>query len=71
MAAVRVALLALSLTLVGLAAGAPVAAADPAQPCVVGASEPNCLVSVQQRVCVTEPCDELDLCVAYGRLCLA
>lgn len=70
MAAVRVALLALSLTLVGLAAGAPMAAAQP-EPCVVGASEPNCLVSVQQRVCVTEPCDELDLCVAYGRLCLA
>ncbi len=63
----RAILLALGIVLLGLAA-APEAAAEP---CAVGASEPNCLVSVQLRECVTDPCDTMDLCVAYGRLCAA
>lgn len=62
----RAIFLACSLVLLGTAA-APTATAAPA--CVVGSSEPSCLVSVQQRVCVTDPCDELDVCVGYGRIC--
>lgn len=63
----RAILVACLLVLLGTAATAPTAAAAPS--CVVGSSEPNCLVSVQQRVCVTDPCDELDVCVGYGRIC--
>lgn len=66
---VRAVLLATSLVLLGLAVAAPTAAAAD-DPCVVGASEPNCAVSVQYRVCVTEPCDEMDLCVLYGLYCI-
>lgn len=65
----RAVLLAALFALLGLAA-VPVADAQPAPGCVVGASEPACLVSVQQRVCVTDPCDTLDVCVAYGRYCI-
>jgi hypothetical protein len=63
----RAVLLASLVALLGLAAAPTAAASDP--PCVVGASEPNCAVSVQYRVCVTDPCDEMDICVAYGRVC--
>lgn len=63
----RAILLASLVTLVGFSVAAPTAAAAP--PCVVGSSEPNCLVSVQMVVCVTDPCDTMDVCVAYGRVC--
>lgn len=64
----RAILLASLVTLLGFSVAAPTAAAAE-QPCVVGASEPECLVSIQQRVCVTDPCDTMDVCVAYGRVC--
>jgi hypothetical protein len=63
----RAVLLASLFALLGLAA-VPTAAATE-EPCVVGASQPHCLVSVQMVVCVTDPCDTMDVCVAYGRLC--
>jgi hypothetical protein len=37
--------------------------------CVVGSSQSECLVSVQMVVCVTDPCDTMDVCVAYGAVC--
>jgi hypothetical protein len=63
----RAVLLASLFALLGLAAVPTASAAE--APCVVGASEPNCLVSVQMVVCVTDPCDTMDVCVAYGRVC--
>ncbi|HUR25109.1 MAG TPA: hypothetical protein VM327_03730 [Candidatus Thermoplasmatota archaeon] len=63
----RVVLLALlSSVLIGVAA-APTAAAAP--PCVVGSSMQSCAVGIQTVVCVTDPCDTMDVCVAYGRVC--
>lgn len=64
----RAVLLAFLVALLGLSAAPTVAASEP--PCVVGASEPNCAVSIQMRVCVTDPCDTMDVCVAYGRVCV-
>jgi hypothetical protein len=62
--------------LLGLAAFslAPAASAAPAAPalqpsCIVGNDPSACLVSIETRVCVTEPCDEVDVCVLYGRVC--
>jgi hypothetical protein len=68
----RAVLLAVLVALLGTAA-APSASARPpvVDDCVVGSSEPDCLVSVQTRVCVTDPCDTLDVCVLYGFLCVA
>jgi hypothetical protein len=66
----RAVLLASLVTLVGFSVAAPAASASE-PPCVVGASEPDCAVSVQMRVCVTDPCDTMDVCVAYGRACVA
>lgn len=64
----RAILLASLVTLVGFSVAAPTAAAaEP--PCVVGSSQTECLVSVQMVVCVTDPCDTMDVCVAYGRVC--
>lgn len=41
---------------------------------IASAGEPvcddrDCLVSVEWRVCVTEPCDGLVVCLAHGRVC--
>lgn len=36
-------------------------------PCLVG--EPECVAHVQVRVCVTEPCEWLTVCVLHGQLC--
>lgn len=63
----RALLVATLVALIGISA-APTAAAAP--PCVVGSSEPGCAVSVQFRECVTDPCDTMDVCVAYGRVCV-
>ena len=64
----RAVLLASLVTLVGFSVAAPTAAAQDVG-CAVGSSEPYCLVSVQLRECVTDPCDTMDVCVAYGRVC--
>lgn len=64
----RAVLLATLVALLGFSVAAPTAAAAPA--CVVGSSEPGCAVSVQVRECVTDPCDTMDVCVAYGRVCV-
>lgn len=68
----RAVLLASLVVLLGVAA-VPSASARPpvVGDCVVGASEADCLVSVQTRVCVTDPCDTLDVCLLYGLLCVA
>ena len=64
----RAILFASILTLVGFSVAAPTAAAAD-DPCVVGSSQSQCAVSVQMVVCVTDPCDTMDVCVAYGRVC--
>lgn len=67
----RAVLVALSLALLAIAA-APTAEARPpvVQDCVVGSSQPECLVSVQMVVCVTDPCDTMTVCAGYGRVCV-
>jgi hypothetical protein len=60
-------LLAFLVALIGLSAAPTATAAEP--PCVVGSSQTECAVSVQMVVCVTDPCDTMDVCVAYGRVC--
>jgi hypothetical protein len=67
----RAVLLALLVSLIGLAVAVPSAAARPpvVQDCVVGSSEPDCLVSIQMVVCVTDPCDTMDVCLLYGFVC--
>lgn len=64
----RAVLLAFLVALIGLSA-APTAAASE-DPCVVGPTPSRCAVSVQFRECVTDPCDTMDVCVAYGRVCV-
>ena len=60
------------LALAGLAVAAPSAAARPpvVGDCAVGDDADACLVSVHWVVCVTEPCDALRVCIAYGFLCV-
>ena len=62
----------LTLSFILLLAAVPTAEARPpvTADCVVGSSEPGCLVSVQMVVCVTDPCDTMDVCVLYGFYCL-
>lgn len=38
-----------------------------AAPCLVG--DPSCAVGVTFYVCVTEPCDAVQVCVAFGYSC--
>lgn len=65
----RAILFASLVALLGFSIAAPTAAAQET-PCVVGSSsQTECAVSVQMVVCVTDPCDTMDVCVAYGRVC--
>jgi hypothetical protein len=38
--------------------------------CIVGNDRAACVVSVETRVCVTDPCDAIDVCVGHGLVCL-
>lgn len=59
----------LAATLLTLVAFSFAPTASAAVPCVVGDQPQSCAVSVEMRVCVTEPCDEVDVCLLFGRVC--
>ncbi|MEA3165757.1 MAG: hypothetical protein QOJ26_623 [Thermoplasmata archaeon] len=63
----RAVLLLSLVALIGFTAAAPTAAAAP--PCVVGSNMQSCAVGIQTVVCVTDPCDTMDVCLAYGAVC--